>query len=131
MITLTKDLKLLTLSLILRTMSKEQQSLLMSHFSPEVARTLQLIEQQTAVDVEKLDWSPFYQSWPELRKILDDCNQEIKLQKVYSQAEEQRPRIKEYLLAKIGKQKKGAPVFLPQEITKIIDYYLSELKKEQ
>ena len=80
MVTLSKDIKLLTLSLLLRTMPKTQQSLLLAHFSPEVVKRLSQIEQETGVDVGKLDWTPFYQSWPELKKILDDCKQEIKMQ---------------------------------------------------
>ena len=125
---LSKDIKLLTLSLILRTMPKTQQSLLMAHFDPEVVRMLNHIEQETGVDVEKLDWTPFYQAWPELQKILRDCNEEIKIQKLLQAADEQRPKLREYLLLKLGKQKKGAPVFLSQGVTKIVDQYINELK---
>lgn len=128
MVTLSKDIKLLTLSLILRTMPKAQQSLLLTHFSPEVAKRLSQIEQETGVDVEKLDWTPFYQTWPELKKILDDCRNEIKMQKVQSVSNEQRPKIREYMQLKLGRQKKGAPVFLTQEVMKVIDQYLAELK---
>ena len=88
MATLSKDIKLLTLSLILRTMPKMQQSLLLAHFSPEVVKRLSQIEQETGVDAEKLDWTPFYQAWPELKKILDDCKQEIKMQQFQSLANE-------------------------------------------
>ena len=130
MVTLSKDIKLLTLSLLLRTMPKTQQSLLLAHFSPEVAARLSQIEQETGVDIEKLDWTPFYQSWPELKKILDDCRTEIKMQKLHSAANEQRPKIKEYIQLKLGKQRKGAPIFLTQEIMKVIDQYLEELKHD-
>ena len=130
MVTLSKDIKLLTLSLLLRTMPKTQQSLLLAHFSPEVVKRLSQIEQETGVDVEKLDWTPFYQSWPELKKILDDCKKEIEVQKLHSVASEQRPKIKEYLQLKLGKQRKGAPVFLTQEVMRIIDHYLTELKHD-
>ncbi len=128
MVTLSKDTKLLTLSLVLRTMPKEQQSLLLAHFSPDVVKKLIQIEQETGVDIEKLDWTPFYQTWPELRKILNDCKEEMKTQKLISAANEQRPKIKEYLQLKLGKQRKGAPIFLTQEVMKIIDQYLAELK---
>ena len=128
MVTLSKDIKLLTLSLILRTMSKEQQSLLLAHFSPEVVKRLSQIEQETGADVEKLDWTPFYQSWPELKKILDDCRGEIKARKLQSITNEQRPKIKEYMQLRLGKQRKGAPIFLTQDVTKIIDQHLTELK---
>lgn len=130
MVTLSKDIKLLTLSLVLRTMPKEQQSLLMAHFSPEVVKTLNIIEQATGNDVEKLDWTPLYQTWPELKKILEDCKREIKGQKQQSVASEQRPKIKEYMQLKLGKQRKGAPVFLTQDIMKVIDQYLMELKHD-
>ena len=130
MVTLSKDIKLLTLSLILRTMPKAQQSLLLAHFSPEVVKRLSQIEQETGVDIEKLDWTPFYQSWPELKKILDDCRQEIKVQKLQSSANEQRPKIKEYLHLKLGRQRKGAPVFLTQDVMKVIDQYVTELKHD-
>lgn len=125
---LSKDIKLLTLSLILRTMPKTQQSLLMAHFNPEVVKRLTQIEQESGVDVEKLDWTPFYQAWPELQRILKDCNEEIKIQKLAQVADEQRPKLREYLLLKLGKQKKGAPVFLSSDIIKIIDQYVNELK---
>ena len=129
MLALTKDTKLLTLSLILRTMPREQQSLLLAHFSPEVVKMLSMIEQQTESSVEQLDWTPFYQSWPELKQILDDCRKEIRTQKLSAQAEQQRPKLKEYILQKLGKKKKGPPVFLSQEITKIIDHYVENIKK--
>lgn len=128
MVVLSKDIKLLTLSLILRTMPKEQQSLLLAHFSPEVVKTLSVIEQATGSDVEKLDWTPLYQTWPELTKILKDCKEEIKMQKLHSVANEQRPKIREYMQLKLGKQRKGAPVFLTQGIIKVVDQYLTELK---
>ena len=124
---LSKDRKLLTLSLLLRTMPKNEQSLLMAHFSPEVVKRLAQIEQETAVDVEKLDWTPFYQAWPELQKILNDCREEIKVQKLTQIAEEQRPKLKEYILIRLGRQKKGPPVFLSQEVMKIIDQFLQSL----
>ena len=130
MVTLSKDIKLLTLSLVLRTMPKEQQSLLLTHFSPDVVKTLSMIEQTTGTDIEKLDWTPFYQSWPELKKILDDCKGEIKVQKLQSVSNEQRPRVKEYMQLKLGKQRKGAPVFLTQDVMKVIDQYLTELKHD-
>ncbi len=130
MVTLSKDIKLLTLSLVLRTMPKTQQSLLLAHFSPEVVKRLSQIEQETGVDIEKLDWTPLYQTWPELKKILDDCREEIKIQKLQSAAYEQRPKIKEYMQIKLGKQRKGAPVFLTQDVIKAIDQYLTELKND-
>ena len=129
MVVLSKDIKLLTLSLILRTMPKEQQSLLLSHFSPEVADVLNRIEQQTQVDVERLDWTPFYQAWPELQNILNDCKREIKSQKVFKSADEQRPRLREYILNKSGGQRKGPPVFLSQEVSRIVDQFLIDMGK--
>ncbi len=128
MVVLSKDIKLLTLSLILRTMPKEQQSLLLAHFSPDVVKALSMIEQTTGSDVEKLDWTPLYQTWPELTKILRDCKEEIKMQKFHSVSNEQRPKIREYMQLKLGKQRKGAPVFLTQSIMKVVDQYLTELK---
>jgi len=119
--------KLLTLSLLLRTLPKEQQSLLLAHFNPEVVRRLAEIEQETGVDLEKVDWTPFYRSWPELEKILNDCNEEIRLQKVISLADEQRPRMREYMLLKTGRLKKGPPILLSQEVIKVIDRYISSL----
>ena len=130
MVTLSKDIKLLTLSLILRTMPKAQQSLLLAHFSPEVTKRLSQIEQETGADVEKLDWTPLYQTWPELKKILDDCRGEIKAQKLQALSNEQRPRVKEYMQFKLGRQRKGAPVFLTQEVMKIIDQYVEQLKHD-
>ena len=130
MVTLSKDIKLLTLSLVLRTMPKEQQSLLLAHFSPEVVKALSMIEQATGVDIEKLDWTPLYQTWPELKKILDDCRKEIKIQKQRSTAGEQRPKIREYMQIKLGKQRKGAPIFLTQDVMQAIDQYLEELKQD-
>ena len=127
---LSKEIKLLTLSLILRAMPKEQKSLLMAHFNPEVVQKLLQIEKETGVDVEKLDWTPFYQTWPELKRILRDCKEEVKLQKIQQLTEQQRPKIREYILMKLGRQRKGAPVFLSQDAMKIIDRYVSELKKE-
>ena len=127
--TLSKDRKLLTLSLLLRTMPKSEQSLLMAHFSPEVVQRLTQIEQETGVDVEKLDWTPFYQSWPELLKILNDCKGEIKTQKVTRFAEEQRPKLREYILLKSGKLKKGPPVFLSKDVMKVVDQSLANLGK--
>ena len=111
-------------------MPKAQQSLLLAHFSPEVTKRLSQIEQETGSDIEKLDWTPFYQSWPELKKILDDCKGEIKMQKLQSVSNEQRPKIKEYLQLKLGKQRKGAPVLLTQEVMKVIDQYLAELRHD-
>ena len=130
MVTLSKDIKLLTLSLILRTMPKVQQSLLLAHFSPEVAKRLAQIEQETGTNIEKLDWTPFYQSWPELSKILNDCRKEINLQKLQSVATEQRPKIREYMQIRLGKQRKGAPVFLTQEVMKVTDQYVAELNHD-
>ncbi|OGI18476.1 MAG: hypothetical protein A3B68_06955 [Candidatus Melainabacteria bacterium RIFCSPHIGHO2_02_FULL_34_12] len=127
---LPKDIKLLTLSLILRTMPKPQQRLLISHFSPEVVKRLAEIEEQTGSDVEKLDWTPFYQTWPELQKILSECKKEVDNQKLINFADAQRPAIREYLLIKSGKQKKGKPVILSQEIMKIIDRTLADLGKQ-
>ena len=129
MAVLSKDIKLLTLSLILRTMPKEQRSLLMAHFNPDVARVLTLIEQQTNVDVEKLDWTPFYQAGPELQRILSDCKREMKSQRTVQSAEEQRPKLREYILMKLGVQKKGAPVFLSQDVMRIIDQFLTTKEK--
>lgn len=129
MVTLSKDIKLLTLSLILRTMPKAQQSLLMSHFSPEVAHILQRLEQETNVDVEKLDWTPFYQAWPELQKILVDCKNEIKIQKVLKVVDEQRPKLKEYMLLKLGRRKKGPPVLLSKQILEVVDRFLIDSEK--
>lgn len=119
--------KLLTLSLLLRTMPKQQQSLLMAHFSPEVVKKLAEIEQETGVNVEKLDWTPFYKSWPELEKILTECKEEVKRQKLAKIADEQRPSIKEYMSVKLGRQKKGTPIFLSQEVIKTIDRYINNL----
>ena len=129
MVTLSKDIKLLTLSLILRTMPKTQQSLLMAHFSPEVARILAQIEQETKIDVEKLDWTPFYQSWPELQKILNDCKREIASQKTYKITDDQRPKLREYMLTKLGKQKKGPPVFLSKQVQEVVDQFLTNIRK--
>ncbi|GEM_PF-1616926 len=129
MVTLSKDIKLLTLSLILRIMPKEQQSLLMSHFTPEVVRRLQEIEQESGGDVEKLDWTPFYQVWPELQRIVTDCKKEAEGKKVIQFAEQQRPFLREYVLVKLGKQKKGAPIFLTPEVTKVVDRVITEIDK--
>ena len=127
MVIASKDIKLLTLSLLLRTMPKNERSLLMVHFNPEVVKRLVQIEQETSADVEKLDWTPFYQTWPELQRILNDCKQEIKMQKLISFAEEQRPKLRDYILTKLGRPKKGAPVFLPKEVIKAIDNFLVSL----
>lgn len=124
---LSKEIKLLTLSLLLRTMPKTQQSLIIQHFGQDVVKQLQEIEAQTGSDVEKLDWTPFYQTWPELQKILNDCKEEIKAQKIIQFAEKQRPQLREYILMKLGKQKKGTPVFLSPEITRIVDQYITSL----
>lgn len=126
---LPKDMKLLTLSLILRTMPKEEQSLLMAHFSPEVVRRLAQIEQETGANVEKLDWTPFYQSWPELQKILNDCKREVKSKKLFRLAEEQRPKLREYILGKLGVPRKGPPVFLSQDVMVAVDQFLSNVDK--
>jgi len=125
MVTISKDVKLLTLSLILRTIPKTQQSLLMQHFNPDVVRVLNEIEHDTGEDVANLDWTPFYQSWPELKKILDECRREIKAQGLARLAEEQRPKLREYILIKLGKQRKGAPIFLSPDILKIVDQFLA------
>ncbi len=119
--------KLLTLSLLLRTLPQEQQSLLLTHFNPEVARRLREIEEEAGVDVEKVDWTPFYRTWPELERILKDCNEEIRFQKVASIAEEQRPKLREYMLMKLGRIKKGTPILISQDVIKIIDRYMSSL----
>lgn len=124
---LSKEIKLLTLSLLLRTMPKNEQSLIMQHFAPDVVKHLEQIEASTGSDVEKLDWTPFYQTWPELQKILNDCKEEIKAQRIVQFAEEQRPRLKDYILMKLGKQRKGAPVFLSPEVTKTVDQYMANL----
>ena len=68
----TKDIKLITLSLLLRTMPKHEQSLVMSHFSPEVVSRLNEIEQEAGADIEKIDWRPFTRYWGDLRKIIDE-----------------------------------------------------------
>ena len=117
--------KLLTLALLLKTMPREQQSLLLGHFSPEVVKQLSKIEQEMGPEVEKMDWAPFYKAWPELQQILDDCKDEIKLQRLIKMADEQRPKIRDYILLKLGRQKKGGPIFLSQEIIKIIDRFVS------
>lgn len=114
---------------MLRTMPKEQQSLLMAHFSPDVARILARIEQETKVDVEKLDWTPFYQTWPELQRILADCKKEIKIQKLVRIADEQRPRLKEYMLVKLGMVKKGPPILLSKEVQAVVDKFLTDMEK--
>ena len=129
MVIVSKDIKLLTLSLILRMMPKEQQSLLMSHFTPEVVRRLQEIEQETGGDVEKLDWTPFYQAWPELQRIVVDCKKETEGKRVIQFAEEQRPFLREYVLVKSGKQKKGAPIFLTPDVTRVVDRIIAEIDK--
>jgi len=110
-------------------MPKEQQSLLMSHFTPEVVRRLQEIEQESGGDVEKLDWTPFYQVWPELQRIVTDCKKEAEGKKVIQFAEQQRPFLREYVLVKLGKQKKGAPIFLTPEVTKVVDRVITEIDK--
>lgn len=126
---LSKDTKILTLSLLLRTMSKEQQSLLMKHFSPEVVSKLAEIEKITGSSgVEKLDWTPFYQAWPELKRILKECKEELKQQGLIKSVEIQRAMIKDYILMKLGRKKKGAPVILSPEVIKIIDQYLTSHK---
>lgn len=127
----TQDRKLLTLSLLLRTLSKNEQLLLIAHFSPEVVNSLNQIEQETGGDLEKLDWTPFYQSCPELQKILLACREEIKSQKVFKIIEEQRTKIKDYMLTRSGKQKKGPPTFLSKEVMKVIDHYLQTLGKAE
>lgn len=130
MVILSKEAKLLTLYLILHTMPKTQQTLLMSHFKPDVVSRLSQLEQESASDVEKLDWTPFYESWPELQKILYECKEEIRSQKLYRFAEEQRPKLREYLLVKLGRGRKGAPIFLSQEIIKAIDQFILNLGKD-
>lgn len=124
---LSKDIKLLTLSLILRTLPQDQQRVLKAHFSPEVVKALDIIEKSTNVDVEKLDWTPFYQAWPDLQKILSDCKREIGSQRKFKITEEQRPRIRDYMMNKLGMQRKGPPVFLSQEVMNIIDRFLTNL----
>ena len=126
---LSKEIKLLTLSLLLRTLPREQQSLLMQHFTQEVMQQLSQIEQATGEDVEKLDWTPFYQSWPELQKILNECKEEIKFQRIIQIAEEQRIKIKEYILIKLGRQKKRTPIFLSEEVKKSVDQFVLSLTK--
>jgi len=122
----SKEVKLLTLSLLLRTMPKQEQSLLMSHFTPDVVKELNRIQGETgAQEVEKLDWTPFYRTWPELQRILEDCKEEMKVQKLVNFAEEQRPRLRDYILSKLGKQKKGPPVILPEGIADVIDDFLA------
>ena len=125
---LSKDIKLLTLSLLLRTMPKNEQTLLAAHFSPEVVKRLSEIEKETGEDVEKLDWTPFYQMWPELQKILSDCKEEIKGQKLIQFGDEQRPRLREYILSKTGRQRKTAPVLLSKEIMQIVDHFIASMK---
>jgi hypothetical protein len=129
MVVLSKDIKLLTVSLILRTLPKDQQALVKAHFNPEVVKVLNQIEKETNIDVEKLDWTPFYQAWPELQRILSDCRREIEAQKKFKVAEEQRPRIREYILTKLGVQRKGPPVFFSQDISAIIDDFLTNLER--
>jgi hypothetical protein len=121
--------KLLTLSLLLRTMPKSQQSILLSHFSPNVARKLAMIEHQTAnINVENLDWTPFYRTWPGLKKIVDECKSEIKQQELVKYAEEQRPLVKEYILTKLGMKRPGAPIVLSAAVKKVIDQFLTSRK---
>lgn len=126
---LSKDIKLLTLSLILRTLPQDQQRILKAHFSPEVVRALDIIEKNTSVDIEKLDWTPFYQSWPDLKRILNDCKREIEVQRKLKILEEQRPRIKDYMQSKLGAPKKGPPVLLSKEIMNIVDQFLTNLEQ--
>lgn len=106
-------------------MPRNQQSLLKSHFSPEVIKKLDEIEKLTGESkVEQLDWTPFYQSWPELKRILNECREEIKQQNMIKSVEAQRPMVKDYILMKLGKKKKGMPVILSGDVTKIIDQYI-------
>lgn len=113
-------------------MPKEQQSLLLAHFSPDVTSKLKQIEQMTGeIDIEMLDWTPIYQAWPELKKILDSCKNEIKSQKLQTVAGVQRPKLREYLMLKTGKQKKGAPVFFSPELTKVIDQYIVHAREDK
>ena len=124
---LSKEIKLLTLSLLLRTMPKTQQSLIMQHFAPEVVNALNQIEQETGTDIEKLDWTPFYQTWPDIQRILHDCKKEIRAKNTEALAEGQRPKLRAYILVKLGKQKKGPPVVLPEVVKDIVDEYLSKI----
>ena len=127
MVVISKDIKVLTVSLILRTLPKDQQAMIKAHFSPEVVKVLNQIEKETNIDVEKLDWTPFYQAWPELQRILSDCKREIEAQKKFKVAEEQRPRIRDYILTRLGVQRNGPPVFFSQDITGIVDNFLTNL----
>ena len=125
----TKDIKLITLSLLLRTMPKHEQSLVMSHFSPEVVSRLNEIEQEAGADIEKIDWRPFTRYWGDLRKIIDECREEVRVQKLLEFANKQRPQIRDYMLLKLGKKKKGAPVILSPDITKAVDQFILNFEK--
>lgn len=121
---LAKDTKLITLSLLLRSMPSEKQSLLMSHFNSDLQRALRRIQMESSLE-QNMDWAAVSQSVPALRKILNECLEEARLQKLAKAAEEQRPQLKQYILMKLGKHKKGGPVFLSQDITKVIDKYIT------
>lgn len=99
----------------------------MAHFAPDVTKRLKELEAEGGVDVEKLDWTPIYQTWPELQRILDECKREIKSQKIVKLGEAQRPKLREYILIKLGKLKKGAPILLSQEVVKVVDQFLANL----
>ena len=106
-------------------MSRPQQTLLMKYFSPETIKKINELEGQSHdISIEKLDWGPFYQSWPELKKILRECKEEVRQNGLVKLIETQRPQIKEYILVKLGKKKKAQPVLLSQEVIKIIDQFL-------
>lgn len=122
---ITKQMKLVTLSLLLKSMPVEHKNLLLSYFSPETARVLQRMEAEMEGDPAQLDWTPIYESFPELKNIVEDCRKEIRLQKIADLADEQRPSIKQYILMKIGKQRKGGPVFLSEGVKNSIDKYLN------
>lgn len=97
----------------------------MSHFSPDVARELRRIEMESGSNTTNIDWAPMYQSFPQLKKVLNDCVSEIRQQKLERFAEEQRPIIRQYILMKLGKNIKSAPVFISEEIKETIDRYMA------
>lgn len=130
MVILSKENKLLTLALLLHSMSQAEKSLLMSHFSPGVVESLNQIEKEIGASTQGIDWTPLYSSCNELQRILNECRQEISAQDINRFAMGQRPKLREYILTKLGKQKKGAPVFLSQEIKRVVDHFLTNLQKE-
>lgn len=111
--------KLKTLTLILRSLPPNLQTMIVEKLPAKVVEKLAQLEMSIEDELTDEDWKNFYEAWPELANMVTEVKSEAKSKEIGHLLATERPKVRDYIAYKTGESEERPN--LTSSITKIID----------